>query len=146
MIRIAIAAALLVAVPAGQTTRDGVYTETQAKRGEEIYAKSCASCHASDLSGSGQAPALADADFAKEWDAQPLSDLFERIRTTMPQDKPGTLTQQQASDVTAYILKANKFPGGRAELAADTAVQKQVSWPAAAATSGSGRQPSVIPS
>ena len=126
MIRIAIAAALLVAVPAGQTTRDGVYTETQAKRGEEIYAKSCASCHASDLSGSGQAPALADADFAKEWDAQPLSDLFERIRTTMPADAPGTLTPPAVADVMAFIFAKADIPSGTTDLPSDAAALKSI--------------------
>ena len=33
---------------------DGVYTEAQAKRGEQSYAKSCAKCHAEDLLGSAQ--------------------------------------------------------------------------------------------
>ena len=78
MTRTAIAAVLLMAVAQPRTTRDGVYTEAQAKRGADVYEKACASCHAPNLSGSGQAPPLADADFAKEWDAQPLSDLFER--------------------------------------------------------------------
>ena len=84
----AVAAAAMLLVAPDRTTQDGVYTEAQAKRGEETYAKACASCHAADLSGSGQAPALADADFNKEWNSQPLSDLFDRIHTTMPADAP----------------------------------------------------------
>ena len=81
---LAIAVAALLLVAQSRTTQDAVYTDAQAKRGEEIYAKTCASCHAADLSGSGQAPALADADFNHEWNGQPLSDLFDRIRATMP--------------------------------------------------------------
>jgi hypothetical protein len=38
----------------------------------------------------------------------------------MPQDKPGTMTRQQAADLLAFILQANKFPAGKDELARQT--------------------------
>ena len=58
-----VGAVAILFVAQGKTTQDGVYSEDQAKRGEQTYAKACASCHGADLSGSGQAPALGDADF-----------------------------------------------------------------------------------
>jgi len=130
--RLAAAAALLLLLGQAQTTRDGVYTDTQAKRGEEIYAKSCASCHAPDLSGSGQAPALADVDFAKEWDNQPLSDLFERIRTTMPADAPGTLKPAEVADVMAFLFSKARMPAGSIELPSDAATLNAIRFTAPA--------------
>ena len=132
MTRLAAAAALLLLLGQAQTTRDGVYTDTQAKRGEEIYAKSCASCHAPDLSGSGQAPALADVDFAKEWDNQPLSDLFERIRTTMPADAPGTLKPAEVADVMAFLFSKARMPAGSIELPSDAATLNAIRFTARA--------------
>ena len=132
MTRLAAAAALLLLLGQAQTTRDGVYTDTQAKRGEEIYAKSCASCHAPDLSGSGQAPALADVDFAKEWDNQPLSDLFERIRTTMPADAPGTLKPAEVADVMAFLFSKAGMPAGSIELPSDAATLNAIRFTAPA--------------
>jgi len=79
-----------------------VYTEAQAKRGDTIYAKACASCHGADLAGDGQMPALAGKDFEMTWSGMPLSDLFERIHATMPADKPGSLTPAEAADDTAF--------------------------------------------
>jgi mono/diheme cytochrome c family protein len=126
------AAAVAVAIAAAQprTTGDGVYTETQAARGQAVYAKSCASCHGADLDGIGQAPALADPDFAKEWNGQPLSDLFERIRTTMPGDAPGTLPAADVADVLAFVLKKGGHPAGANDLPGDAAALASVSFSA----------------
>jgi len=129
MTRLAVAAAVLLVTGAqAQTTRDGVYTDAQAKRGEDVYARSCASCHAADLSGSGQAPALADVDFAKEWDGQPLADLFERIRTTMPADAPGTLKPAEVADVMAFLFSKARMPAGSTELPSDAALLKAIAY------------------
>jgi len=111
-----------------QTTQDGIYSDAQATRGEAVYGKSCASCHGPNLEGDGQAPALADKEFASEWNDQPMSDLFERIRATMPRDAPGTLKPAEAADVLAFILKKGGQPAGRAELPADAAALKPVTF------------------
>ena len=99
-----------------RSTWDGVYTDAQAKRGEAIYAQRCASCHAPDLSGMDQAPALADADFRTEWNDLSINDLFERTRISMPADTPGSLDRQQVADVLAFVLQKNDFPAGDREL------------------------------
>jgi mono/diheme cytochrome c family protein len=124
------ATAALLLVAQGRTTRDGVYTDAQAKRGEQAYAKACASCHAADLSGSGQAPALADADFVKEWTDQPLSDLYDRIRATMPADAPGTLTPAEVADMMAFILAKARMPSGNVDLPGETAALKSIAFAA----------------
>jgi mono/diheme cytochrome c family protein len=124
----------VVAVAAAQskTTQDGVYSDAQAARGETVYTKTCASCHGANLEGDGQAPALADVAFAKEWDAQPLSDLFERIHQTMPGDAPGTLKPADVADVLAFVLKKGGQPSGASDLSDDPAVLKGVTFSAKA--------------
>jgi mono/diheme cytochrome c family protein len=120
-------AAVLVAAQA-KTTADPVYTAAQARRGETVYATSCASCHAPDLSGSGQATSLTGKDFNDAWNGQTLGDLFDRIQTTMPADAPGTLKPAEAADVIAFILSKASFPAGETELPAETAALKQIAF------------------
>jgi len=95
---------------------DGVYTADQAKRGAAIYSASCVSCHGLGMLGGESAPALAGGEFMANWNSLTVGDLFDRIRTTMPQDHPGSLTRQQNSDVVADILSVNQFPAGKTEL------------------------------
>ncbi|HEY3741144.1 MAG TPA: cytochrome c [Bryobacteraceae bacterium] len=113
----------LVLVPVvsmiGQTTSsvwDGIYTGDQAGRGEAGYAQACASCHGRQLQGGAQNPPLAGADFVANWNGQTVGDLFEKIQTTMPADRPGKLTPVQNAEIVAYILQFNKFPSGSKEL------------------------------
>lgn len=105
---------------------DGVYTDEQAKRGAPLYSQFCASCHGPDLTGGEMAPALVAGDFTSEWDGLTLGDLFERMRTSMPQNDPGGLSRQQNADILAYMLSSNKFPAGTTELARETEVLKQI--------------------
>jgi len=111
-------ALLAFGAQASRTVWDGAYTEVQAKRGEAVYADRCASCHAADLSGMDQAPPLTGADFLSGWTDQSLNDLFERIRISMPADKPGSLERPQVADVMAFILQKNSFPAGQTDVAA----------------------------
>jgi mono/diheme cytochrome c family protein len=101
---------------------DGVYTAAQAGRGEPLYAQYCASCHGPNLTGGEMAPSLVGGDFAANWNDLSLGDLFERIRTSMPQNNPGTLSRQQNADILAYVLKTGDFPAGETELATQTEV------------------------
>ena len=101
---------------------DGVYTEEQAKRGEELYRKECASCHGDTLVGGGGAAPLTGGTFLSNWNGLTVGDLFDRIRKTMPQGSPGRLTKQQDADILAFLLSFNKFPAGKTEL------QKQVEF------------------
>jgi len=116
-----------------QTVRQGVYTESQARRGQSLYKESCSSCHGEKLEGV-LGPALVGDDFISDWAKQPLSELFGKIRNTMPQDAPGKLTAQQTADILAYILQAGKFPTGRADLGSDAAALKLIGWPADSAS------------
>jgi len=105
---------------------DGVYTDEQAKRGEAVYRKECAACHGDMLTGGESAPALTGGGFQANWNGLTLGDLFDRIRKTMPQTKPGTLTRQQNADVLAFMLNINKFPAGKTELYRQSEMLKEI--------------------
>ncbi len=114
------------AAAAQKTSLDGVYTEDQAARGKTQYNTNCSACHMEDLSGSGQALPLAGDAFTDTWEGHPVSDLFDLIQSTMPQDKPGSLTPDQAVDIISYILKVNQFPAGKDELKNDPEILKNI--------------------
>ena len=113
-----------------QTTWSGVYSEAQAKRGEALYADKCSSCHAPDLTGLDQAPPLTGNDFNTDWNDLAINDLFERIRLSMPADKPGTLSRQEVADVLAFILQRGNFPAGQKELPAEVETLRGIKFAA----------------
>ncbi len=76
--------------------------------------------------GSDMTPPLVGGDFLSNWTDSSLGDLFERIRKTMPLNKPGTVPRDEIFDILAYILSANKFPVGDAELPRDPQLLKQI--------------------
>ena len=104
-----------------KTVLDGVYTETQAARGENAYAQNCARCHGETLGGGGAAPMLYTLEFLDRWREDVLSSLFQFIQTSMPLAPgpgPGGLKQSQYLDIAAFILSRNDFPAGSSELTA----------------------------
>jgi len=109
---------------------DGVYTTEQAQRGEPLYNENCSACHGDTLKGSGETPALSGNAFLSDWNGLPLGDLFERIRRTMPQDKPGQLSRQKKADILAYMLSVNKFPAGKTELPHQTEFLNEIRFEA----------------
>ena len=110
---------------------DGVYTEAQAARGEQGFGAHCASCHGASLGGTGEAPALAGPQFLSDFDGLSLGDLFDRIRTTMPQDNPGSLNRDQVADILAFLLKTNGLPSGTKELDRRSEYLKAIGFTAA---------------
>lgn len=109
-----------IAAQAAKSQWDGVYTEEQAKRGDPLYAQYCGSCHGPDLAGGEMAPGLTGGEFSANWNDLSLGDLFERIRISMPQNAPGTLSRQQNADILAFILHKANVPAGKTELPTQT--------------------------
>jgi quinoprotein glucose dehydrogenase len=107
---------------------DGIYTDAQADRGKQLYSDACASCHGPELTGGEMAPPLVGGDFSSDWNGLTVGDLFERMRISMPQNAPGSLTGQQNSDILAFMLQANKFPSGQTELAKDAMMLKSIKY------------------
>lgn len=126
---LAAVAAAALAVSAQQATIsvwDGVYTADQAKRGADGYATNCASCHGDQLEGGGQAPPLTGSEFMGNWTKQSADDLFEIVKSTMPADKPGTLSRARNADIMAFIFQANGFPAGKTELPTEAESLKRI--------------------
>ena len=67
--------------------------------GEQWFQSVCVQCHATG--------GLANADFRHNWSGRNAFDLLERIRSTMPQNRPGTLTQGTYVAIVAYLIKLN---------------------------------------
>ena len=123
--RLALVAALLT-LQAPRTIWDGVYSPPQARRGEDLYGQRCATCHSPDLSGLDQAPPLAGRDFNADWDTLTLNDLADRVRVTMPADKPGSLSRQDVADLIAFLLSRGDFPSSDRDLAPDAETLKAI--------------------
>ncbi|MCY4075207.1 MAG: PQQ-binding-like beta-propeller repeat protein [Acidobacteria bacterium] len=122
---VAVAAALgggvLAPAAAGQPIPAGVYTEAQAEAGSAAYARDCATCHQANLQGSFEAPPLAGASFLQFWGDLTTRDLFDRIRLSMPPERPGALGDEAYVDIVAYLLRANGAAAGETPLDAGTA-------------------------
>ena len=104
---------------------DGVFTEVQAERGRAAYAGGCGLCHGRRLNGAPDdpdmqsMPPLARARFLRNWGGRSLATLFEYVRATMPEDNPGSLSDEEYVDVIAYMLSFGGMPAGEAELQPD---------------------------
>jgi mono/diheme cytochrome c family protein len=110
---------LAAALSAGQkSVNDGVYSEAQASRGQEVFQNACTNCH--DTSRF-RGPA-----FLENLTGEPLAGLYDAIRTTMPEDNPGGLKPQQYADIVSYLLRLNGFPAGSEELPPTDAAMKAV--------------------
>ena len=125
-IAFAFCAAAAAQQSSSQTIWSGVFSAAQASRGEAIAGKRCATCHNADLTGGQDGPALVGADVLQAWSGMPISDLFDRIKTTMPADAPQTLSPQETADIVAFIFSQNKCPAGDKELASEIDALKQI--------------------
>jgi mono/diheme cytochrome c family protein len=110
-IPLALAGAAL-AQEAGKSVWQGIYTTEQAQRGAGVYAQRCSACHGAALNGTGEAPPLIGGEFVSHWDTMTVGDLYDRVRTTMPQNDPQSLSREDYADVLAFLLKTNGFPAG----------------------------------
>jgi mono/diheme cytochrome c family protein len=117
----------------GHSVWDGVYTKEQADRGKGLYAADCGSCHGDQLTGGEMAPALAGGDFLSNWNGLTVGAFFDRVRTSMPLNKPGSLSREVNADITAFILSANNFPAGSAPLGTKSEVLNTIRIDAAKA-------------
>ena len=88
--------------------------------------QSCASCHSKDLREDNTAPSLIEESFSFQWDATSVGELFTRIRTLMPSDRPNSLPAQTYRDIVAFLLQSNRFPPGEKELDADLDALQQI--------------------
>ena len=125
-----VASAQTAAHPASKTTTStmaGVFTAEQATMGREVFIGTCTGCHTP--------AAHTGVVFTSKWVGRSVDDLFTYIRNTMPKIAPGSLSEDEYVWVTAYLLKLNGMPAGKAELSADPALMRGVRIDTAAALS-----------
>ena len=97
-----------------KTVDQGVYTNAQAARGAKNFDTHCTACHREP---GGTAPILAGEQFTKSFGDATLQTVFTTIKTTMPRQAPGTLTDAEYTDIVAHLLRINSYADGMTELA-----------------------------
>jgi hypothetical protein len=94
--------------PEGATVWAGVYTDAQAGRGKTQYEASCSPCHRGG-------PRTSE-PFMRDWSGSDVDGLFRQIKSSMPAGAPSSLSDQTYLEIVAFVLQANGFPSGSAEL------------------------------
>jgi mono/diheme cytochrome c family protein len=117
--RVMVPLVMLLGVPVlmaqEKTVDQGVYTSTQAARGAKLFESNCAMCHREP---GGTAPVLAGERFTKTFSDATLQTVFTTIKTTMPRNAPGSLSDAEYVDLVTHLLKINSYADGMNELAA----------------------------
>ena len=110
-----VASASASAEPAG--TKAGglpaLYTEAQAKQGEQIFGSKCVSCHGGNLQGVA-APSVAGTDFLKtsQQNGWTVAIIRYIVFDMMPMNAAKSLSAEQYSQVMAFLLASNCYPAG----------------------------------
>jgi reactive intermediate/imine deaminase len=103
------------------------FSDEQADRGDQVFSRVCSQCHTRKD--------MASPDFRLKWNGQTAYDLFDLVRTTMPDSAPGSLSQEAYVNVTAYLMKLNGMRAGTVPLPVDSLLRRiKLDIPATAAT------------
>ena len=90
--------------PSGARLQQWAAFKADTAAGARIFATTCAQCHGADGAGTPAAPAVwGPASYNIGAGMARVRTAAEFIRRNMPFDKAGTLTDQQAFDVAAYV-------------------------------------------
>jgi mono/diheme cytochrome c family protein len=93
------------------------FTAAQADAGRAEYQKSCLDCHGANLDdGEFGGPPLRGSNFESTYFGFTADGLFGFIKSAMPPDRPGRLSDKTYADVTAYILSKNGVQPGATPL------------------------------
>lgn len=79
--------------------------------GHAAFNSQCAQCHRPDLKGA-LGPALTGKAFTDKWGSK-VGDLKIYIKTSMPQNAPGSLPPEKYAAITDYILSKNGLKDGK---------------------------------
>ena len=96
-------------VLSGQELKQASFSADQAARGAELYQQNCAACHLANLTGSFEAPNLADTGFRSNWANRRVDEFVDMLQRTMPPQALGSLDQSQYLDISAFLLEANNI-------------------------------------
>jgi ankyrin repeat protein len=120
---------IVKATAAAETTRtnwDGVFTEQQTLRGQQVYQRACAACHLETLQGDAVSPTLLGDSFLGRFNGQSAHEMVQNLRASMPQNAPDSLGDRAYVDLVAYLLNANGARTGAQELPLDVAELERI--------------------
>ncbi|MEM1141821.1 MAG: cytochrome c [Pseudomonadota bacterium] len=103
------ALAVLFVAPAGRAERtieDAVFSKAQARSGKKLYSQHCIACHERGYFR----------EVLRTRRGETLDPLFEVMVTEMPQNDPGSLSDEQYLDVIAYMLSQSRYAVGEKPL------------------------------
>lgn len=83
----------------------GKTLDEQVAAGEKVYGERCASCHGAKGEGKKKAPALIGPKALDDYHNG--KEAFHYIKDMMPPTAPGSLTDDEYWNVTAYLIKKN---------------------------------------
>jgi S-disulfanyl-L-cysteine oxidoreductase SoxD len=95
------------------TVLDGVYSLSQAEKGEKLYDNNCIRCHEGN---DPEGPTLKGRTFIERWREDHLDVLFDYIRKRMPADDAGKLSDIEYLEILAYLIEANGYGPGTRDL------------------------------
>ncbi|MBI2756766.1 MAG: cytochrome c [Chloroflexi bacterium] len=105
-----------------------------ATEGRAVYTAKCAACHAANGEGTAAGPKLVDATpfragtvtatVGNYWPYAPT--LYDYIRRAMPFNAPGSLSDQEVYQLTAFLLSANGLIGENDRMDAQTLPRVQM--------------------
>jgi mono/diheme cytochrome c family protein len=95
-----------------RSTRDGIFSAEQARRGRAGFLWNCMECH--ELEEYTAAGA-----YLEEMEGKTVWDVFEFIWSEMPEDNPSLLEPEEYADILSYILSVYGMPAGEADLPTD---------------------------
>jgi ankyrin repeat protein len=113
-------------VPGSKTIWDGVFTEQQAQRGQQVYQRACAACHLDTLQGDTVSPPLVGSGFIARFTGQSAHEMVQNLRGSMPQNAPDSLGDRAYIDLVSYLLKQNGSKTGALELPLDVAELEKI--------------------
>ncbi|HEV7442810.1 MAG TPA: PQQ-binding-like beta-propeller repeat protein, partial [Steroidobacteraceae bacterium] len=136
-------AVLAVSSAGAKTKSGGGYTSAQASSGATVYAQDCSQCHGASLQGDS-GPPLTGQTFHQAYGVGTAAQLYDFISRQMPQNQPGSLSQQQYLDVTAYVLSRNGVASGKTPLQIASLSQVRMSGQGASRTSPGANTDEIV--
>lgn len=85
-----------------KTIADGVFTEAQVESGKGVYDSTCSACHRMNEYRS----------VLRAFQGNSVMVLWDLIVASMPADNPGSLADDEYTDIIAFILADQGFPTG----------------------------------
>jgi S-disulfanyl-L-cysteine oxidoreductase SoxD len=98
--------------------------DEQVAAGEKVYAERCAVCHGKDGTGGKKAPALVGPKALDDY--HNAKEAYTYIHDMMPTTAPGSLTEEEYWNVTAFLIKKNDLGGIKDPL--NAASSESVKW------------------